>query len=209
VSTVVLVRHGRTAWHQPNRYTGSSDVPLDEVGEAQATSLAAWAVSRAFRTVACSTLVRARATADPAAAALDVPVVADPRLAELDFGWAEGRTLDEVRAADPGLADRFLTDPVAHHFPDGEAPTAAARRFHAAIADLVAGGSPGPILVIAHSTIIRLHLCDVLGLPLRDYRRRLPVLDPAAATTLRYPASPGEPIALLGYNVPIPPGLAP
>jgi probable phosphoglycerate mutase len=133
----------------------------------------------------------------------------DPRLAELDFGWAEGRTLDEVRAADPALAERFLADPVAHHFPDGEPPTAAAQRFHAAITDLLAGGSPGPILVIAHSTIIRLHLCDILGLPLRDYRRRLPVLDPTAATTLRYPASPGEPVALLAYNVPVPAGQNP
>lgn len=31
-TTVHLVRHGRTAWHEPVRFAGSSDIPLDEVG---------------------------------------------------------------------------------------------------------------------------------------------------------------------------------
>jgi probable phosphoglycerate mutase len=35
-TTIVLARHGRTAWHHGNRYTGSSDLPIDEVGQQQA-----------------------------------------------------------------------------------------------------------------------------------------------------------------------------
>ena len=30
-TTIVLARHGRTEWHQGNRYTGSTDLPIDEV----------------------------------------------------------------------------------------------------------------------------------------------------------------------------------
>lgn len=227
MTTVVLVRHGRTAWHQPNRYAGRSDVPLDPHGQRQAEALGAWAGGRGFTVVACSPLIRARATGAPAAAALRLRPVVDARLAELDFGTAEGRTLAEIRADEPAVADRFEADPAAGHFPGGEAPADAVARFGAAVADLVAGGrgrNPAPpadplpadplpadasVLVIAHSTIIRLHMCAVLGLPLRDYRRRLPRLDPVAATTLRYPPDRAGAVGLLAFNVPVLPGSAP
>ncbi|GAA5178553.1 hypothetical protein GCM10023322_05990 [Rugosimonospora acidiphila] len=216
MTTVVLVRHGRTAWHQPNRYTGRSDLPLDEQGQRQAAALPGWARDHGFTTVACSPLLRARQTAAPTAHALGLAPLVDARLAELDFGDAEGCTLAEVRAADPDVADRFEADPVAGHFPGGEAPAQAAARFAAALGDLVDAGTgdaatpaDAPILVIAHSTIIRLHLCAVLGLPLRDYRRRLPRLDPVAATALRYPSRPEEPVALLAFNVPVRSGSTP
>jgi probable phosphoglycerate mutase len=73
------------------------------------------------------------------------------------------------------------------------------------LADAVAADPGGRLLVVAHNTLIRLVTCAVLGIPLGDYRRRLPELDPAATTTLRF-ADDNEPVALLAYNVPVPPG---
>lgn len=194
---VVLARHGRTAWHSPNRYTGRSDIPLDDTGLRQAGALARWAAGQGFIAVACSDLRRAVDTARLAADAAGLEVRVDPRLRELDFGMAEGRTLDELRASDPDAARRFVEDPVAHPFPGGEDPEAAVIRFRAGLDDVAAGR--GRVLVVAHSTVIRLAVCAVLGLPLRDYRRRLPALAPAAVTTLRL----GSPGALLAYNVPV------
>jgi probable phosphoglycerate mutase len=44
----------------------------------------------------------------------------------------------------------------------------------------------------------------VLGVPLAEYRRRLPVLDSVAMTTLRVPVGrPTEPVAVLAYNAPL------
>lgn len=206
---VVLARHGRTAWHAPNRYTGSSDIPLDEVGERQAAALAGWAKEAELTGLACSDLIRARATAAPVAAATGLVPAVDARLRELDFGSAEGRTLDEVRAVDPQVAARFVADPVEHHFPGGERPDDAVHRALAALTELVAADPGGRLLVVAHSTLIRLLTCAVLGVPLREYRRRLPALAPAATTTLRFGARPDEPVALLAYNVPVSGGWAP
>jgi 2,3-bisphosphoglycerate-dependent phosphoglycerate mutase len=203
-ATVVLSRHGRTGWHSPNRYAGRSDIPLDDHGRAQAEAVAGWAVRQGFTGLACSPLRRARETIAPTAAATGLAPAVDERLRELDFGIAEGRTLDELRAADPAVVERFVADPVAHHFPGGEHPAAAAERALAALTGLTAAGE-GRFLVVAHNTLIRLVTCAVLGVPLAEYRRRLPELDPAATVTLRF----GEPVALLSYNVPLAAGCMP
>lgn len=219
---VVLARHGRTPWHSPNRYTGRSDVPLDAEGERQADVLARWAAARqaatesgaaqrpaggsGFAVLACSDLRRAMDTARPVAAATGLAARVDHRLRELDFGMAEGLTLAQVRAIDPEAARRFTDDPVTHHFPGGEHPEHALERFHAGLVEAAkAADGTGPVLVVAHSTMIRLVVAAAVGIPLRDYRRRLPGLDPTGTTTLRLDER-GRPAALLAYNVPVTPG---
>jgi probable phosphoglycerate mutase len=205
-TTLVLARHGRTQWHHPNRYAGHSDVPLDAVGARQAQGLARWARGAEFTALVCSPLSRARDTIAPTAEATALVPVVEPRLRELHFGIAEGRTLAEVRADDPALVSRFEADPATHHFPGGEPPAAAVARALDALTALAATHPGGRVLVVAHNTLIRLVTCAVLGVPLAEYRRRLPVLDPVATTTLRFPvagADPTEPVALLAYNVPL------
>jgi probable phosphoglycerate mutase len=201
-TTVVLVRHGRTAWHEGNRYLGLTDLPIDAHGECQARALAAWAAGRGFTSLVCSSLTRARATMAPVAAQIGLPVRVDERLRELDFGVAEGRTLAELRSAEPAIAERFVADPDAGHFPGGEAPTEAVARAMDAISDAIAADPGGRILVVAHNTLMRLLTCSALGVPLCDYRRRLPRIEPAATVTLLFGES-RQP-ALLAYNVPVP-----
>ncbi|MGC5020308.1 histidine phosphatase family protein [Micromonospora sp. DT47] len=201
-TTVVLSRHGRTAWHSPNRYAGSSDIPLDRYGEGQATALGRWAAGQRFTSLVCSSMRRARDTVAPAEASTGLVPRVDERLRELDFGIAEGRTLDELRATDPTMVERFVADPATHHFPGGERPVDAVRRARAGLAEAVAADPEGRLLVVAHNTLIRLVTCAVLGLPLGEYRRRLPKLDPAGTVTLLFPGG-DEPAALLAFNVPV------
>ncbi|WP_326822036.1 histidine phosphatase family protein [Streptosporangium sp. NBC_01639] len=201
-TTVVLARHGRTPWHHPNRYTGRSDIGLDDVGTDQARALAEWAPSQGFTSIASSHLSRAVATLAPVAAALGKHPTVDPRLRELDFGIAEGRTLADVRAEHPEVAARFVADPARDHFPEGEAPADAVARALAGLGDLATADPGGRILVVAHSTLIRLLVCEVLGVPLGDYRRRLPALAPGSTTTFRLSGG-DDSAALLAYNVPV------
>jgi 2,3-bisphosphoglycerate-dependent phosphoglycerate mutase len=200
---VLLARHGQTAWHEPERYAGASDIPLDEVGLAQAGALARHAATIPPTTLASSPLVRAAATAAPIAEATELPVRVDDRLRELDFGMAEGRSIASLRDEDPDLVARFLDDPASHHFPGGEPPADGALRVTAAVRDLVAADPGGAILVVAHGTLIRLLLCTLLGIPLPDYRRRFPRVDSVALTELRYPAEGGGTVGLITYNAPV------
>jgi len=198
-TTVVLARHGRTPWHSPNRYCGSSDIGLDEVGERQAETLGAWARTAGLTRLYCTDLRRTRLTAAPVAAATGLTPSIEPRLRELDFGIAEGNTLDELRRSHPDAVARFQRDPVTHHFPGGEHPAEAVRRAHDAIADLVAADPGGRILVVAHSTLIRLLVTDVMGGPLSRYRALLPDLVPTSLTTFLVRAGN---MALAAFNVP-------
>jgi 2,3-bisphosphoglycerate-dependent phosphoglycerate mutase len=197
---VHLARHGQTVWHRPNRYAGRSDIDLDDVGRAQAGQLARWAAGAGLDALVSSDLRRAIDTAAPAARATGLTAVVDARLREVDFGTGEGRTLADL---DKDVAERFVADPVTHHLPGGEPPGAAAARARAALDDLAATYPDGRVLVVAHSTLIRLVVCAALGVPLGEYRRKLPALAPASRTVLRLDG--GDP-ALLAYNVGVDPG---
>jgi len=199
---LTLVRHGRTGWHSENRYAGASDVPLDEVGHAQAAALARWAAEHPHDVVACSPLRRARQTAAPVSAALGLAPEVVPALREMDFGVAEGRTLDELRARDPEAVAAFLADPMRHPFPGAEPPDAVAHRVLGGLRALAQRHPGRSVLVIGHNTALRLALCGWLGIPLAQYRDVLPRLDNAAVTRLRVPADPARPPALLCLNVP-------
>ncbi len=62
------------------------------------------------------------------------------------------------------------------------------------------------MLVVWHNTITRLALCELLGIPLRDYRRALPLIEHEALAELRLaPGGDGAPVAaLLRLNAPLP-----
>jgi probable phosphoglycerate mutase len=200
-TTVVVVRHGRTAAHAENRYIGRTDLALDRQGLCQADELGSWAAGQSFTTLVCSPMSRARATIAPVAALTGLAIHVDERLRELDFGVAEGRTLAELTALDPVAVGAFLADPAANHFPLGEHPKEAADRAMAAVAEAVSADPGGRILVVSHNTLIRLLTCAVLGIPLSEYRRLLPRIDPCAAVTLSF--GDGRAPALIAFNVPV------
>ncbi|GGU39587.1 histidine phosphatase family protein [Streptomyces lavendofoliae] len=196
----VLVRHGETAWHAENRYAGRTDVPLTGRGLAQAATLGAWAAGRRLDAVLCSPLSRARLTAEPAATALGLTARVDERLYELDFGRGDGLTREEMAEEFPDALAAFLTDPVAHHLPGGEDPVAAAGRAVACLEEVARELPGGRVLVVAHSTLVRLALCELLGIPLARYRRVFPALENGALTELRL--LPGRQASLLRLNAP-------
>ncbi|GAA3676567.1 alpha-ribazole phosphatase [Nonomuraea antimicrobica] len=203
MTDLVLVRHGETVWHAENRYAGTSDVELTPRGHEQADRLAGWAAGAGLTAVWASTLSRARITAEAAAARAGLPVGTDARLRELNFGEGEGLTAAEMTARFPEARAAFEADPVAHPLPGGEDPHLAAERFVAALHGIAAAHPAGRVLVVAHTTAIRLALCRLIGVPLGRYRRLFPRLDNCALTELRLTGPDPAQVAILQYNSPI------
>ncbi|MEU2062398.1 histidine phosphatase family protein [Streptomyces sp. NPDC013455] len=196
----VLVRHGETVWHADNRYAGRTDVPLTALGRRQAAELGEWAAGQHLDAVLCSPLSRSRLTAEPAANALGMPLWVDERLYEVDFGRGDGLTRAEMAEVFPDALAAFLDDPVTHHLPGGEDPAAAAERAVACLEETALKLPDGRVLVVAHSTLLRLVLCRFLGIPLARYRRVFPRLHNGALTELRL--RDGQ-ASLLRFNAPV------
>lgn len=202
-ATLLLSRHGQSVWHAENRYAGSSDIDLTPVGRQQAEALAQWARANGPDAMYSSPVRRARESTEPVTAATGMTATIEQDLREVHFGVAEGLTIAEMRSRFPEAAARFESDPVAGSFPAAEPPESAAGRGAAALRR-IAGAHPGQtVLVVAHSTLIRLVLCSLLSIPLRNYRQSLPSLDNGTLTRIRLHGDQDSPCALLSYNVPL------
>jgi len=201
MTDLVLVRHGETTWHAENRYAGATEVELSALVYRQADQLAAWATSAGLSAMWSSPLGRALATATPCAAAAGLTVNVDARLRELDFGEGEGLTSQEMRGRFPAEFAAFGIDPVANHLPGGEDPASALERFLACLDEIATNHPNGRVLVVTHTTVIRLALCHWQGVPLGDYRRRFPAIGNCALTEVRMADGRQTTLRL---NVPLP-----
>ena len=101
-----VLRHGQTAWNAQLRIQGHLDMPLNAVGRWQATRLAAALQGEELAAVYSSDLSRARETAEPLAALLQLPVVTDEQLRERAFGHFEGQTFQDIETTWPDDAAR-------------------------------------------------------------------------------------------------------
>ncbi|MDP2775387.1 MAG: histidine phosphatase family protein, partial [Nocardioides sp.] len=105
--TLVLLRHGRTAFNHALRVQGQLDVELDEVGREQAL-VAAEALAKLGPTLLWSSdLLRARATAAALAEATGLSPTYDARLREFHLGERQGLTHDEYSTLDPVEFEQF------------------------------------------------------------------------------------------------------
>ena len=195
-----LVRHGETVWHAENRYAGVSDVALTLRGVEQAESLGRWAATAGLDAVYASTLSRAIETARPAASATGLQLRTDADLREVDFGLGEGLTRAEMAKRFPDELAAFLSRPAESPLPNGERGTAAIERSRSALDRIVAACPDGRVLVVMHSTLVRLIICSLAGIDPNAYRRLFPQIGNCALNTVRVN---DDGTSILGVNVPV------
>jgi len=93
-----FLRHGQTAWNVEGRFQGHTDIPLNDLGRAQAYDAAERLATCQIDLIAASPLLRARRTAEIVAERLGKPVLFDDELKERPFGAFEGLIVNEVKA---------------------------------------------------------------------------------------------------------------
>lgn len=165
-ATVVLMRHGETAWNREMRIMGDLDIPLTDDGRAQCRDAAVLLEGLGIDRIVASPLARAVESAGIVASHLGRPVTEDARLVEVRFGEWQGRTYDEV-AADPRY-HAFAADPVGVATPGGETVAVVQRRGLEALSGIAPGET---VLFVTHGDLIRTLLCHFLDTPLGSYRR--------------------------------------
>lgn len=151
------MRHGETVWNHERRFTTRTDVPLSEVGEAQAAEAARRLAGTVIDRIYSSPLGRARATAEAVAAGRSPApaVLVDERLTEIDAGPFEGKTEEELAAGPLATAFARWHSDEAPQFPEGTETFDEALARAAAFLD-ERSGEDGTTLVVTHGSLARL-----------------------------------------------------
>jgi broad specificity phosphatase PhoE len=138
------LRHGETDWNRQGLSQGNVDIPLNELGLAQAKEAAVRLRHRGITSIVASPLSRARVTAEIVGAALGVAVTIEPELREVSWGIREGEP----------LADWFHGWIAGHTTPEGaESFSDLRRRTVSGLNRAV--GQPPAVLVVAHGGVFR------------------------------------------------------
>jgi len=120
MTTVYLIRHGQSEGNERQVYTGWTDLPLTEEGEAQARLLAAHKpVPQPYHLVS-SDLCRATETARLLSESWHAPLTVDKGFREVHFGAFENRTWKDINDKYPALAQAWSTDWYEGRAPEGE-----------------------------------------------------------------------------------------
>jgi broad specificity phosphatase PhoE len=157
VSSLVVVRHGRTAANAAGLLLGRLDVDLDPLGRRQAEALAAavLASSGPIAAVVSSPLRRAVETAE----ALGLPVEIDERFVEVDYGEWDGVPLSEVA---PETWAAWRSDP--HFRPEsGESLHEVSERVVDACRDWSARAADGAVVIATHVSPLKAAVSWAVG----------------------------------------------
>ena len=188
---IVLLRHGRTAWNHIGRAQGHGDVPLDEVGHAQAKAAAPLVAALGPARLLSSDLERARQTASYVADACRLEVELDPRLREFDVGERQGLTWDESVERFPWIAGGVGLGERLAGIPGAESDADVAGRIVPALEELAGTLEAGrTAVVVTHGAALKLGLAGLLGWD-EQVVRTLAVLGNCHWTTVLVPPDGG------------------
>jgi uncharacterized phosphatase len=96
VTYLTLVRHGQTDWNLERRIQGSTDIPLNDTGRADARAAASALAGESYDAIYASPLVRAQETASIIASELGLSTPQTVHgVREREFGEAEGMLVDD------------------------------------------------------------------------------------------------------------------
>jgi probable phosphomutase (TIGR03848 family) len=187
MTTVLLVRHGRTAANSGGVLAGwTPGVGLDETGREQVSALARRLSPVPVSAVVTSPLQRCEeTTAALVAERSGLAVHRDDRLGEVRYGDWTGGELKKL-AKDP-LWRVVQSHPSAVTFPGdgGEAMAAMQQRAVGAVREWNATlGDDAIYLVVSHGDVIKAILADALGLHLDQFQRIM--VGPASLSVVQY-----------------------
>ncbi|WP_284644762.1 histidine phosphatase family protein [Paenibacillus silviterrae] len=168
-----LIRHGETEWNAgQQRYSGRTDIELSEHGRQQAIQAAELLKEARYNRVIASTLTRAKQTAEPIAAIHGLKMQTDERLVEADFGQWEGLYAHVIHKEYADQWQAWVADPSdVRAGGTGETRAEIADRMTRFLQEAAVEYAEERIVVVSHSTAIRLTVASILGMPLHHFRR--------------------------------------
>ena len=148
---IYFVRHGQTLWNVENKICGATDIALTDRGRQQADETGRKILSEGITAdeILCSPLSRARETAERISKITGIPLRAEPRLTEQNFGRWEGTARD---GEDFLKAKEVFTS----RHGNGESTLQLACRVYSLLDELKAESDRKTVILVAHNGIARM-----------------------------------------------------
>jgi alpha-ribazole phosphatase len=186
MTRVYLIRHGETEGADSRRYKGHLDVPLSDNGIEQIKRVAEYLFKNTdtpplppltkvgiggVEAVYCSDLSRAIKSADIIAGPHGLKPVIVKGLKERSFGVWEGMSFDEIKEKWPDAFNAWAANPLKFSPMDGESTIEVRDRVIKAFEEIVEKHKEQNIAIVSHGGVIRVLLCEMLGMPLENIFR--------------------------------------
>ena len=190
MTKVYLIRHGETEGAESRRYKGHIDVLLSEKGMEQMKRVADFIVGAGLcacpiqgqpqrvaptdnilSAVYCSDLSRAIKSAEIIAGPFALKPEIVEGLKERNFGVWEGMTFDEIREKWPDAFNSWAVNPLKFSPMGGESTIEVRDRVRKAFYEIIERNKGRDIAIVSHGGVIRVLLCEMLGMPLENIFR--------------------------------------
>jgi probable phosphoglycerate mutase len=177
-TTILLIRHGETAWNAMRRLQGHIDIPLNEEGQRQAGALAQALAAERIDAIVSSDLQRAMQTAQAVAghyagATLEI----DAQLRERCYGVFEGMLYADIERQYPADYALWQARDIDAVMPPGERVAESFRQFYqrsvVAIARCADRHPVQIIAIVAHGGVLECAYREAVGMSLdspRDFQ---------------------------------------
>lgn len=172
MTELYLLRHGETEWNRALRFQGQVDVPLNDVGHAQALRLAKRLADGGLNALICSDLQRARQTAQPLADVLGMESVPLPGLREQNFGQVDGMKVEDIQTQFPQEWAQWILFDANYALPGAESAEQFHQRVMEALSAVVTryGGADRRLAVVTHGGVLDMIYRTAKGLSLSGPR---------------------------------------
>lgn len=163
---LILWRHGRTLWNKEQRFQGQTDVPLDEIGIAQAQRAAQLLQHLGPHRLVSSDLQRAHKTAEELARLTNLEIELDQDFRETAHGEWEGLTYSELLEKYGDTYHRWSAGTEIRPGDTGETRTEVALRMVRGIHRHLPKINDGETIIVAtHGGAARAAVAQLLELP--------------------------------------------
>jgi len=177
-TTILLIRHGETAWNAVRRLQGHIDIPLNEEGERQAQALGRALAADKLDAVVSSDLQRAMQTAQAVASHhAGTTLQTDAQLRERAYGVFEGMLYQDIQDEYPADFQLWQTRDIDAVMPHGERFAESFRQFYdraiGALRHVAATHAGQTVAVVAHGGVLECAYREARGIQLdspRDFQ---------------------------------------
>jgi len=174
VTVLYLIRHGETDWNKEGKYTGQTDIFLNETGRQQAREAAKALKIHNPKVIYTSDLIRAVETAQLIAKELHIPIIQDKRLREINQGEWEGLHISEIHSR---YGNQFIShrdNPLIVSAPNGESIAEVKTRVIDFLNEITVKHPSEQIVISSHGLVLGIIRTIAMDIPINKVFEFIP-----------------------------------